>query len=55
MKDEQYQELLRVRAEDPGAVAARAEQGPRRPLLGSRRSADDHCRRSSRPTNSAGR
>ena len=24
MKDEQYRELLRVRAQDPGAVAARA-------------------------------
>jgi hypothetical protein len=35
VKDEQYQELLRVRAQDPAAVAARAEQRPRRPLLGS--------------------
>ena len=34
MKDEQYRELLRLRAEDPGAVAARAAERPRRPLAG---------------------
>ena len=34
MNDEQYQELLRLRAQDPGAIAARAEQRPRRPWLG---------------------
>ena len=35
MNDQQYQELLTLRAESPGAVAARAESRPRRPLLGS--------------------
>jgi DhnA family fructose-bisphosphate aldolase class Ia len=34
VKDERYQELLRLRAQDPGAIAARAEERPRRPLLG---------------------
>ena len=34
MNDERYQELLRLRAQDPGAVAARAAERPRRPLLG---------------------
>jgi DhnA family fructose-bisphosphate aldolase class Ia len=32
--DEQYRELLRLRAEDPGAVAARAAERPRRPWAG---------------------
>ena len=34
MNDQQYRELLTARAEDPRAVAVRAEQRPRRPLLG---------------------
>lgn len=34
MKDEQYRELLRLRAEVPGAVAARAAERPRRSLAG---------------------
>ena len=34
MKDEQFQELLRIRAEDPGAVASRAARRPRRQMLG---------------------
>lgn len=34
MNDEQYGRLLSLRAEDPEAVGARAEQRPRRPLLG---------------------
>ena len=32
MKDEKYRELLRLRAENPGAVAARAAERPRKPL-----------------------
>lgn len=36
MKDEQYRELLRLRAEVPGAVAARAAARPRRSLTGDR-------------------
>ena len=34
MDDERYRELLKTRAGDPGAVATRAGERPRRPLLG---------------------
>ena len=34
MKDERFEEMLRIRAEDPGAVASRAALRPRRPMLG---------------------
>jgi DhnA family fructose-bisphosphate aldolase class Ia len=34
VNDDRYQELLRLRAQNPGAIAARAAERPRRPLLG---------------------